>query len=200
MAELVDAQGLGPCFLWKVGVQVPSPAPTSSPLFLGKCLENGLDVDYRRTGKVMQVTETKNEGLIREYKVVVPAADIEARLTDRLGEIARTARMPGFRPGKVPVNLLRKTHGNAVMGEVLEQTVNESSQSTISDKELRPVAQPKIEIDNFEDGEDLEYTIEVEVFPEITITDFSSIKLERLKVRADEEKVDAAIQQIAKSQ
>lgn len=145
----------------------------------------------------MQVAETKNEGLKRAYKVTVPAAVIEARLTDRLGEIARTARMPGFRPGKVPITLLRKTHGNAVMGEVLEQTVNESSQSAISDNELRPVAQPKIEINNFEDGKDLEYTIELEVYPQITLADFSSIKLERLKVLAKEEEIDATIQKIA---
>ena len=68
----------------------------------------------------MQVTETTNEGLKRAYKVVVPAADIESKLTARLGEIAKSARMPGFRPGKVPVGLLKKTHGDAVMGEVLQ--------------------------------------------------------------------------------
>ena len=148
----------------------------------------------------MEITETKNEGLKRAYKIIVPTADIESRMASRLGEIARTARMPGFRPGKVPVHLLRKTHGKAVMGEVLEQTVSESSQSAISENDLRPVAQPKIEIDKFEDGEDLEYTIELEIFPEITLTDFSSLKLERLKVSSNEEKIDATIQQIAASQ
>ena len=148
----------------------------------------------------MEITETKNEGLKRAYKITVPNSDIEERVSNRLGEIAQTARMPGFRPGKVPVNLLRKTHGNAIMGEVLEQTVNESSRSAISENDLRPVAQPKIEIDKFEDGEDLEYTIELEVFPEFTLTDFKSLKLERLIVAVDEEKVEATIQQIADSQ
>ena len=148
----------------------------------------------------MQVTETTNEGLKRAYKVVVPAADIEEKLTARLDEIAKSARMPGFRPGKVPAGLLKKTHGNAVMGEVLEQTVNESSQSAMKNHELRPVTQPKIEIDKFEDGEDLEYSIELEVFPEITLTDFSKLKLERFKVPADEEQVDATLEQMAASQ
>ena len=148
----------------------------------------------------MQVTETTNEGLKRAYKVVVPAADIEEKLTARLDEIAKSARMPGFRPGKVPAGLLKKTHGNAVMGEVLEQTVNESSQSAIKDHELRPVTQPKIEIDKFEDGEDLEYSIELEVFPEITLTDFSKLKLERFKVPAEEEQVDATLDQMVASQ
>ncbi len=147
----------------------------------------------------MQVTETVNDGLKRGYKVVVPAAEIESKITVRLGEIAKTARMPGFRPGKVPVGLLKKTHGSAVMGEVLEQAVNESSQSAIKNHELRPVSQPKIEIDKFEDGEDLEYSIELEVFPEITITDFSKVKLDRFKVPADEDQVNATLEQMANS-
>ncbi|MDP6926618.1 MAG: trigger factor family protein, partial [Rhodospirillales bacterium] len=65
----------------------------------------------------MQVTETNNEGLKRAYKIVVPASDIEEKLISRLTEIAKTIRMPGFRPGKVPVNMIRKLHGGAVMGE-----------------------------------------------------------------------------------
>ena len=148
----------------------------------------------------MQVTETTKQGLKRAYRVVVPASDIEEKLTVRLGEIAKSARMPGFRPGKVPVGLLKKTHGNAVMGEVLEQTVNESSQSAISDHDLRPVSQPKIEIVKFEDGADLEYSIELEVFPEISLTDFSKLKLDRFKVPADEEQVNATLEQMAASQ
>ena len=148
----------------------------------------------------MQVTETTNEGLKRAYKIVVPASDIENKLMSRLTEIAKTIRMPGFRPGKVPVNMVRKLHGGAVMGEILEQTVNESSQSAISEKELRPVVQPKIEIDKFDEGIDLEYTMEMEVFPEIKLTDFSKIKIERLKVPADEEQVDQIINQMASGQ
>jgi len=148
----------------------------------------------------MQVTETTNKGLKRAYKIVVPAADIEVKINDRLAQIAQTANMPGFRPGKVPVSLLKKTHGQAIMGEVLEMTVGESSQQTIAKKELRPVAQPKIEIDKFDEGGDLEYSIELEVFPEIELTDFSKLKLERLKVPANEEQVDEIISQMADGQ
>ena len=148
----------------------------------------------------MQVIETTNDGLKRGYKIVVPAADIEAKVTTRLTEIAKTANMPGFRPGKVPVALLRKNYGDAVMGEILEMTVNESSQSAITDNDLRPVSQPKIEIDKFETGEDLEYTIQLEVFPDIELTDFSALKINRYKVPADEEQVNATIEQMAASQ
>ena len=148
----------------------------------------------------MQVTETSNEGLKRAYKIIVPAADIEEKITARLTEIAATIRMPGFRPGKVPVNLLRKQHGQAIMGEILEATVGESSQKTITDNDLRPVAQPKIEIDKFDEGEDLEYSIELEVFPDIELTDFSKLKLKRMKVPADEKQVDEMIGQMADGQ
>jgi trigger factor len=120
----------------------------------------------------MQVTETNNEGLKRSYKVVVPAEEIKTKIDNRLSEIAKTANMPGFRLGKVPVTLLKKTHGQAIMGEILEKTVNESSQKALSDKDLRPVTQPKIEIDKFDEGSDLEYTIQLELFPEIKLTEF----------------------------
>lgn len=146
-----------------------------------------------------QVTETTNEGLKRGYKVIVPAADIEEKVTSRLTEVARTARMPGFRPGRVPVSLLRKTYGNAVMGEVLEATVNESSQSALADKDFRPVTQPKIEIEKFEEGADLEYTMELEIFPDISLADFAKLKLERFKVPATDEQIDGAIEQMANS-
>ncbi len=149
---------------------------------------------------MQQVTETNNEGLKRAYKIIVPAADIEEKVNARLAQIAQTANMPGFRPGKVPVALLKKTHGQAIMGEVLEMTVNESSQATIVENELRPVSQPKIEIDKFDEGGDLEYSIELEVFPEIKLTDFSKLKLERMKVPANEEQVDEIIGQMAASQ
>ena len=83
----------------------------------------------------MQVTETVNEGLKRAYTIVVPADDIEQKLSARLSEIAKTAQMPGFRPGKVPVSLLRKTYGDSIMGEVLEQTVSESTEAAITEKD-----------------------------------------------------------------
>jgi len=148
----------------------------------------------------MQVTETVNEGLKRAYTIVVPADDIEQKLSARLSEIAKTAQMPGFRPGKVPVSLLRKTYGDQVMGEVLEQTVSESTEAAITEKDLRPLGQPKIEVKKFDSGEDLEYDVEFELFPEIQLTDFSTIKLERLKVPADEDQVETMLKQMAEGQ
>ena len=148
----------------------------------------------------MQVTEKNKEGLKRSYTVSIPASDMEEKISSRLTQIAHTANMPGFRPGKVPASLLRKTHGQAIMGEVLEKTVSESSQQVLTEKELRPVSQPKIEIIKFDEGSDLEYSLELELFPEIKLTDFSTLKLERLKVPADEKQVDEMINQMSAGQ
>ena len=148
----------------------------------------------------MQVTETKSEGLSREFKVALPANEIEEKISHRLKELARTAQMPGFRPGKVPVSVLRKKYGPSVLGEVLEPAVNDSSQQALAEKGLRPAMQPQIEITSFEDGGDLEYTIGVELLPEIKPVDFSKIKLERLIPKTDDAAMENTLADIAAAQ
>ena len=122
----------------------------------------------------MQVTETKNEGLAREFKVVVPAALIEEKVVAKLDEIKDQVRLPGFRPGKIPAKLLRQRYGQSVMGEVLEATVNENTGKVLNDNDLRPAVQPKIEVTKFDEGGDLEFDIAVEVIPAIEAMDFKS--------------------------
>ncbi|MGH7087389.1 MAG: trigger factor, partial [Stellaceae bacterium] len=100
----------------------------------------------------MQITETSNEGLKREFTVTVPAGDIEKEVQAKLEELRRALRLPGFRPGKVPVSLLRQRYGKAVMGEVLEKAVGESSAAAMKERNLRPALQPKVEIVNFNEG------------------------------------------------
>ena len=148
----------------------------------------------------MQVTETKSEGLSREFKVALPANEIEEKISHRLKELARTAQMPGFRPGKVPVSVLRKKYGPSVLGEVLERAVNDSSQQALAEKGLRPAMQPQIEITSFEDGGDLEYTIGIELLPEIKPVDFSKIKLERLIPKTDDAAMEKTLADIAAAQ
>src|SRR5919106_4006846 len=145
----------------------------------------------------MQVTETSADGLRREYKVVVPAGDIEDRVSKRLDELARTIRMPGFRPGKVPVTLLRKQYGRSVMGEVLEQAVSQGSQQAISDRELRPALRPKIEVTSFDEGADLEFTMALEVLPEVPKVDLKAIELSRPVAEVSEAAVTAALNNFA---
>jgi trigger factor len=147
----------------------------------------------------MQVNESKADGLTREFTVAVPAADIEQKINSRLMELAQTVRLPGFRPGKVPVSLLRKRYELALRGEVLEQAVNESAQKVMSERELRPAGEPKIEITAFEDNGDLEYTMAVEVLPEIEPIDYSKIELERLVAEPDESEVTKTLERLADS-
>ncbi len=128
----------------------------------------------------MEVIQTSSDGLKHEFKVVVDAKDIEIRIDARLEEMRRTANLPGFRPGKVPVSMLRRRYGEALRGEILEQTVSESSAQAITEKNLRPAMQPAIQVTAFEPGGNLEYSMSVEVMPEIVLGDFSKIKLTRL--------------------
>jgi trigger factor len=141
----------------------------------------------------MQVTELSAEGLKREYKVVVEAAEIEGQVAHRLEELKGRVRMPGFRPGKVPVALLRKQYGRSVMGEVLEQAVNRGSQKAIADHELRPALRPKIEVTSFDEGADLEFTMALEVLPEVPEVDLKKIELTRPVAEVSEETVAGAL-------
>jgi trigger factor len=148
----------------------------------------------------MQITQTNSDGLKHDFTVVVEAAEIEKRVTERLTTVGADIKLPGFRPGKVPMGILRQRFGKSVMGEVLEQTVNETSQKALDENDLRPAQQPKIEITKFDEGEDLEFTLEVEVMPEIKPMDFSKLKLEKLVAEVEEDKVAEALEQIAGQQ
>lgn len=145
----------------------------------------------------MQVTETNAEGLRREFKVVIPASDYQSRLETRLHEVGRSVRVPGFRPGKVPLPLLKQRYGQSLMGEILERTVNDSSNKLMSERGLRPAGTPKIEIVSFADGNDLEYSLALELIPDITPMNFSQLKLERLVAEVPDPEVEVALERLA---
>ena len=145
----------------------------------------------------MQVTETHADGLKRQYKVVVDKDDIEQRIQNRLEEVGQEAQIPGFRKGKAPMSLLRKRFGRAVLGEVLEKAVNETSQQAMEQNGLTPAGQPQIEVQSYDEGQDLAYTMDMELLPEIEPADFSRIELERLTVNVPESEVDDALNRLA---
>jgi trigger factor len=145
----------------------------------------------------MQVTETHADGLKREFKIVVPAGELETQITDRLDQLGRQIRLPGFRPGKVPPKLLRQRYGNAIRGEVLQSTVQDSSAEAMRERNLRPALQPKVEIVSADEGADLEYTISVELLPEMPQPDFAALGLERLVVEVPDDDVDKAVERMA---
>lgn len=148
----------------------------------------------------MQIKEVATEGLRRDYAVTVDAEAIEANMNARLQEVGKNAKIPGFRPGKVPSHILKQRYGQSVMGEVLEQTINKSTQQVIQEKDLRPVMAPKIEVKSFDEGKALEFEMSVELFPEIPETDFTKLKLERHTFEVAEKDVDEGLERLAGSQ
>jgi trigger factor len=148
----------------------------------------------------MQVTETLSDGLKREFNVVLPASDIDARRDKRLAEVAKTVNIPGFRPGKVPMGVVKKRYSGAVTAEVLEESVNTATNKVLSDRGLRSASQPKVEIVTLEEAKDLEFKIAVELLPEIEMPDFSGVELTRLKSEPSTEAIDKALSEIATRQ
>jgi trigger factor len=145
----------------------------------------------------MQITETSNDGLKREFKVVIPEQDVQKRVDSRLAQLGGGLKLPGFRPGKVPMPVLKQRFGKNVMGEVLEQAISDSSQKLLSDRGLRPAGQPRIEILSGADKGDLEFSMAVELIPDIKVMDFKGLKLERLTVDIPEAEVEQAIERAA---
>ena len=115
----------------------------------------------------MQVKEVENENLKRSYEVIISADEINTEIDSKLNELSKTLKIPGFRPGKVPMNVVKQRHGEAVLGEVLEQIVGKTSQDLIKEKDIRPAVQPKIEVKSFENGGDLVYSVTLEIFSEV---------------------------------
>lgn len=148
----------------------------------------------------MQITETGASGLKREFKVVINAATLESTVSEKLEGLRQRVNMPGFRPGKAPAALVKKQYGRALLGEVMEETVNAALKKAIDDNNLKPALQPKVNITSFEDGKDLECAIEIEVLPEIVPGDFKSITLERMVVEVGEAEVDEFLKRIAENQ
>lgn len=155
----------------------------------------------------MQVTETTNNGLKRELKVVINADELDGKLEARLVDLKDKVQIKGFRPGKVPVTHLRKMYGRSVMAEVLQETVNETSRSALEEREERPAFEPEIaltedkeEIDQIMDGKaDLSYTMSFEILPDFEIADFSTYKFEKLVSKVTEEEEQKGIDQVLSS-
>jgi trigger factor len=152
----------------------------------------------------MQVTETLSEGLKREYKVVVPASELDAKVNERLDELKTRVRINGFRPGKVPVAHLKRMYGRATMAEVIEMTVRETNNSIVSERGFKLAADPKVTLPEdkeaveqlIEGKSDLNYTMALEIVPPITLGNFKDIKIEKPVADVAEDEVDKAIERI----
>ena len=151
----------------------------------------------------MQIVEKSGEGLSRVYGVTVPVADLNERLEARIVEITPQLNIKGFRPGKVPAAHVRRVHGKALMAEVVEQTISETTQKVLEENKLRPASEPDLkpegDIAQVIDGKaDLSYEISLEIMPEFEPTDLSKIALTRPVYEPTDAEVDEALDELAK--
>lgn len=156
----------------------------------------------------MQVTETSAQGLKRDFKVVVPAADLAAKLENQLAEMKEKVRINGFRPGKVPTAHIRRLYGKSIMGEVVQEAVNEANRKIVDDHKLRLAGSPKFDIVGgqeemeqvLEAKGDLAFTVAVETLPSFDVGNFGDVAVERFVVDVPESDVDEAINRMADQQ
>jgi trigger factor len=153
----------------------------------------------------MQVTETLSEGLKREFRVVVPAAELDARVNERLDELKGRIRIDGFRPGKVPVAHLKRVYGRAAMAEVIEATVRDANSQIVGERGFKLAAEPKVTMPEEEGAieqviagkSDLDYKVAVEIVPPIELPDFKSVKLTKPVTDVDDAEIENALNRIA---
>ena len=153
----------------------------------------------------MQVTEITNEGLKREFAILVPRADLDSKVDGKLSEIKDKVQLKGFRPGKVPMAHMKKTYGKSVMGEVVDETINEATQATVTERNLRPAQPPRVELtakaeDVLAGKTDLTFNVTVDVMPEFTPVDPATLKLTRLTAEVPEDDIEKALGRMADQQ
>ncbi len=149
----------------------------------------------------MQVKETLNEGLKRGYAITVTAAELDAKVVEKLKEAQPDVEMKGFRKGKVPMAMMRKQFGTRVLGEAMQESIDGAMAEHMEKSGDRPAMQPEIKMTNedWKEGEDVAVDVSYERLPDVPATDFKAIKLERMKVEADEESVKEALDNLASS-
>ena len=147
----------------------------------------------------MKISETRAKGLIREYAIVISAAEIDKQVAAKLAELATTVNMPGFRPGKVPMSVVKSRFGPQVQGEAMKNALDEGARQAIENNELRLASQPSVEITSYEDGKDLEAALSCEIMPAITMPDLAKLDIERPTLEAGDAEIDEALKNIADS-
>lgn len=149
----------------------------------------------------MQVIQTVNEGLKRGYSIRVPATDLEAKVTEKLEAARKDFQMKGFRKGKAPAALMKKMFGKSVLGEAMQESIDEVMRQHFETTGDRPALQPQVrmENENWQEGDDVEVSMTYEALPDVPELDFTTVQLERLVARIEDEAVDEALQNLASS-
>lgn len=145
----------------------------------------------------MEITLSLNEGLAREFKIAINASDIKARVDAKLNEISKQVKMPGFRPGKVPISVVKARYGEQSKGEVIQAMLDEAARKAIESNDLNLASQPSLDITAYEDGSDLEAKLTCEILPQIELPDISALSIERPTLPIDEAEVSETMQRLA---
>lgn len=147
----------------------------------------------------MQFTSVSKDGLNHKYSIVVTAGEIEQQVEQELASIGHKVKLPGFRPGKVPMNVLKQRYGKDVMGDVVNNAVNKATRDLFEQEKLRPAMQPDVKITSFEEDGDLVLDVEFEVLPEVGKIEFKDISIESLVADVDENEVKEGLERLAKA-
>jgi len=148
----------------------------------------------------MKVTKESKKGLKTNLKVFMSKKEVDEKISTRLEEISKTINLKGFRPGKVPVDVLKKQYGKAIYGEVLDKILKESSTQAIQDNKIRVAGQPKIDLKSFGEDKDLEYVIQIDELPKIKVKAIEELKITNYHIKISDEEIDKKIKEIAKNQ
>jgi len=145
----------------------------------------------------MNVSETKSDGLLREYKIVITADEIDAEVMKKLEEIAATVKMPGFRPGKVPLSVVKTRFGDQARSEAIKTALDEGARQAIEGNDLKLASQPKVDIQSYEENTDLEASLACEILPAITVPNLADLAIEKPRIENDSKEIDEALSRIA---
>jgi FKBP-type peptidyl-prolyl cis-trans isomerase (trigger factor) len=148
----------------------------------------------------MKVTVENKKDLEKDIKVFIDKETISGYLKEKYEEIRKDVVLKGFRPGKVPTEILKRQFGKAVYGEVIDKVLKDTTTKALEDNKIKPAGQPKIDLKSFGEGKDLEYVITVTELPSIDVTSLKNIKIDEYAVKIDPKETDKRIEQIAKTQ
>src|SRR4029079_9610902 len=163
--------------------------------------QTGAVMSDRKTVATMEVTETLSEGLKREFKVVIPASELDTKVNARLNEIKGRVQISGFRPGKVPVSHLKRLYGKSAMAEVIEMAVRDTNTQIFTERGFKLAGDPKVTLPTeqaaveklVEGKSDLDYTVAIEILPPIELADFKAYKLTKLTADVADSEIDEAL-------
>ena len=146
----------------------------------------------------MKIEEKKNKGLDLEWKVIIPSSSINSKLDEKYKDLSKNVKIPGFRPGKVPVSIIKKRFSQSVISEILDTVINENLRNAFLDKKIRPSVQPSVDIEKYEEGKDLSLNVKIQKMPEVKDFDLKTISLEKSNLNIKEEDINNTLNDIAK--